>query len=281
MAPAVCGPCRLIAPDDAMNSSELVQAGRLEEGLSALQSEIRRHPEDPRLRMFLFQLDCILGRYEKALEQLQVVAALNPEAMMFAQVVRPLIASELLRRDVFCGRRTPVVFGEPAPWVSLLIQANDWLAKGQYAAAAESRAQAFESAPASPGKLNGEAFQWIADGDSRLGPTIEAVIDGKYYWIPFCRIQQMEMPKPKDLRDLVWLPAQFTWVNGGVSSGHIPVRYPGTESSSDALLRMARKTDWLQLDGDTYTGLGQRVLATDENEHALLECRKIEFSLAA
>ena len=61
-----------------MTSAELVQAGQLEDGLSALQAEIRSKPEDTRLRIFLFQLNCVLGRLDKALTQLQLIASLKP-----------------------------------------------------------------------------------------------------------------------------------------------------------------------------------------------------------
>jgi type VI secretion system protein ImpE len=262
-----------------MNSAELVQAGRLEEGLSALQAEIREKPGDLKLRVFLFQLSCVLGRFDKALTQLQVVAGLNAESMLLAQIFRPIIACEMLRKEVFAGSRTPLIFGEPMEWIGLIVQANSLIAQGEFKAAADLRGRAFAAAPASAGAINGEPFQWIADADSRLGPVLEAVLEGKYYWIPFCRIHKIETDKPEDLRDLVWLRARFTWINGGTALGHIPTRYPGTEESSDGPLRLARKTEWQEHDGETFLGLGQRVLATDSNEYPLLECRSIEFTL--
>ncbi len=271
--------CHQPAAQLSMNSAECVQAGQLEEGLSALQAEIRKKPEDLKLRVFLFQLNCVLGRFEKALTQLQVVAGLNAESMLLAQIFRPVIACEMLRKEVFAGRRTPVIFGEPMEWIGSIVQANSLIAQGQFKAAAELRAKAFEAAPASEGTINGEACQWIADADSRLGPVLEVILEGRYYWIPFCRIHKIETDKPEDLRDLVWLRARFSWTNGGTALGHIPTRYPGTEEQSDGPLRLARKTEWQQHDGETFLGLGQRVLATDGNEYPLLECRSIELTL--
>ena len=80
-----------------MNSAELAQAGRLEDSLAALQAEIRNKPQDDRQRIFLFQLDCVLGRLDKALTQLQVIDSLTAESMLLAQIFRPVIACELLR----------------------------------------------------------------------------------------------------------------------------------------------------------------------------------------
>ena len=56
-----------------MTAAELLRSGSLSETLDALQGEIRKNPADPRPRVFLFQLDCILGRFDKALTQLQPV----------------------------------------------------------------------------------------------------------------------------------------------------------------------------------------------------------------
>lgn len=264
-----------------MTSSELLKIGRLEEALTALQAEIRGKPGDTRLRVCLFQLNCVLGRLDKALTQLQAIASLNPETILLAQIFRPVIACEMLRRGVFEGKRTPVVFGEPMDWVGMLIQANSLLTAGNYEEAADLRARALEAAPASAGKLNGETFEWVADADSRLGPMIEIILEGKYFWVPFCRVQKMEIEKPSDLRDLVWTPARITWTNGGLVNVHIPVRYPGTEVMEDDALRLARRTDWILQPGDTNLGLGQRLLSTDAGQYPLLECRTIELTTTA
>ena len=92
------------------------------------------------------------------------------------------------------------------------------------------------------------------------------------------RIRRVFIPAPSDLRDLVWVPAQFMWTNGGEASGHIPVRYSRTENAKDGALRLSRKTEWKELAEETYIGLGQRVLVTEEGEHPLLQCRTIDFS---
>src|SRR5262249_32667907 len=157
-----------------------------------------------------------------------------------------------------------------------LVKACEHLARGETAAAAALRSQAFEAAPASPGTADGKPFAWIADADSRLGPVLEVIMDGKYYWVPFCRIRRISIPAPIDLRDLVWTPAQLVWTNGGEASGHIPTRYARTESSKDGALRLARKTEWQELPEETFIGLGQRILATDDGEFPLLQCRLLD-----
>ncbi|HTG44332.1 MAG TPA: type VI secretion system accessory protein TagJ [Verrucomicrobiae bacterium] len=263
-----------------MNSAELLQKGRLEDALLELQKDIRNKPEDAALRVYLFQLNCLLGRLDKALSQLQALSSLTADTMLLAQVFRPVITCEMLRREVFAGKRTPLVFGEPTEWVGLLVQANSLIAQRNFTAAAELRQKAFESAPATSGKVNETAFEWIADADSRLGPIFEMMFEGKYYWVPVARVQRLEIHPPEDLRDLVWAPALVRWTNGGEVSCHLPSRYPGTESTNDDALKLCRKTDWKTELGDTQLGLGQRLLTTEANEYPLLECRTIELNPA-
>ena len=260
-----------------MSADELLREGKLVEALAALQDQIRRDPSNAKLRIFLFQLLSIEGNWERALTQLNVAAELDPAALAMAQMYREAIRCELLRGEIFAGKRTPMIFGQPPEWIGLLLEALRLTAEAKHEAAATLRNQAFDAAPATAGKIDEQPFQWIADGDSRLGPVVEAVINGRYFWIPLQNILQIDMEEPADLRDFVWTPAHFTWTNGGEMVGVIPTRYPGSESSDDEHVRLARKTVWLEEAGDAYLGLGQRMLVTDAGEFSLLDIRKIEF----
>ena len=94
---------------------------------------------------------------------------------------------------------------------------------------------------------------------------LEAMIDGKYYWVPFMRIQSVQTEPPTDLRDFVWTAAQFVWTNGGKSPGFVPTRYPGSERSANSGVRLSRKTEWTEEADHLVQGLGQRILMTDES----------------
>ena len=261
-----------------MNAEECIKAGNLDEALALAQESVRKAPAEARPRILLFQLLSVLGQWERALTQLNVLKDMDAGCMLLAEVFRPVLQCEALREEVFAGKRGPLVFGEPAEWMGLLVQANQMLAQGQVAAASELRSRAFEAAPATPGTINDQAFEWIADADSRLGPMIEAIIDGKYYWVPFFRMRSVRTEPPQDLRDLVWTAAQFVWANGGESPGFVPTRYPGTQNATESSLRLARKTEWMDRGEDFYIGSGQRMFATDQAEVALTETRKIELS---
>jgi type VI secretion system protein ImpE len=255
-----------------------LQEGNLPEALMELQNQIKKDPANAKLRTFLFQLLAVLGEWDRALTQLNVAGDLDAANLPMVQTYRVAIACELLRQKIFLGGKTPLVFGQPSQWIALLQQALKLNAEQQHKEAQILRDQAFELAPATPGTLNGEAFEWLADADARLGPVLEAIINGQYYWIPFLQIREIQIEEPADLRDVVWMPAHFVWTNGGDAFGLIPTRYPDTETHEDSAIKLARKTEWTPLNDVTFIGLGQRLLSTNENDYALMDIREIKFN---
>ena len=264
-----------------MSASALFAAGNLAGCLAQLQDEVRRQPADGKLRIFLAQLSMVSGNWERALNQLAVAAELDAGALPMLHAYRAAIQCERLRADVFSGARSPLVFGEPLPWIALLLQALSLQAAGRADHAAALRADALGAARPVAGTLNGASFEWVADADSRLGPVLEVLLNGAYYWIPFERIQQVVIEPPADARDLVWIPAQLTWANGGEALGLIPARYPGSELDGNDAIRLGRKTEWVSLGAEQYAGLGQRVLTSDVAEVGLLEIRELTLQTAA
>ena len=258
-----------------MEAEELLRDGKLDEALAGLQEQVRNDPSKAELRVFLFQLLAVMGDWKRAMTQLNVAAEMDASRLLLAEVCRPALNSEALRTEIFAGRRKPLIFGEPEEWVSWMVRALELSAEGEYSAAQELREQAFEAAPAIGGKVGETAFEWIADADTRLGPILEAVVEGRYFWVPFPRVRQIEVTEPTALRDLVWLPVNFTWDNGGQAPGLIPTRYVGSEASAEPMVRLARRTEWTEHPGELFVGLGQRMFATDGGEYPLLEVREI------
>lgn len=240
-----------------------------------LRKMIQKQPQRSDLRIFLFQLYCVQGEWIKAGTQLEVLLELDPSSKPMVETYREALRCEALRREVFDGKRSPLVLGAPQDWLAMMIEALRVEAEGRPDAAAELRARALEAAPATSGKLDDAPFAWLADADGRLGPVIEAVINGKYYWVPVSRLLRIEIEKPADLRDFVWTPATLTLENGAANVALIPTRYPGTERETETALRLARATDWREQPGGAFHGVGQRMLTTDQAEVALLDVRVI------
>ena len=123
-------------------------------------------------------------------------------------------------------------------------------------------------------------FEWFADADPRLGPVFEAVIDGTYYWITMQNVTEVTIEPPADLRDQVWMPASFTWTNGGQAVGFIPTRYPASAAADDGALALGRRTEWVPHgpeEAGWVTGLGQRMFTTGDADIALMDMRKLVF----
>lgn len=255
--------------------------GDVTRALKLLTEQVRAQPQDAKLRVFMFQLLCVLGQWERALNQLNVSLELDGSTLPMVQTYREAIACETLRLQVFTGQKVPMLFGEPQTWSALLIEALLRQGRGEADAARQLREQALEQAPASAGQIDGQAFAWIADADARLGPTVEAVINGRYYWLPWNRLSKLEIDAPEDLRDSVWMPAHFYFSNGGETVGLIPTRYPDTELSQGDALALARRTEWREPAPGVSVGLGQRLFATDGADFALMDVRVVELSEAA
>ena len=142
------------------------------------------------------------------------------------------------------------------PQSTLLIEALRLAAQGRAQESQTLREQAFAQAPATAGTINGESFTWIADADQRLGPVLEAIINRRYYLVPFHTIRALVLEAPTDLRDLVWTPAHITWINAGETVALIPARYPGSESSADDRLKLAWRTERTACGADLFLGYG-------------------------
>ena len=265
---------------------ELLRAGQPAEALAALQQQVRREPGEARHRVFLFQLLAVLGDLPRAAAQLEVAGQLDAQTLLMVQMYRAALECEFFRREVAAGRKTPLIFGEPAEWLALLVQSFQQGAQGAWPSALELRERAFAAAPSTPGQItladgSTHSFEWLADADPRFGPVLEVILQGKYYWIPLERIARLEIEPPTDLRDGVWAVAHFGWTTGAEAFGLIPARYPGTDTCGQPGLQLARQTDWAEPAPGFATALGQRMLASEATEFPLLDIRSIEWQSTA
>lgn len=260
-----------------MLAEEKLKAGDLPGAKAALQDAVRKDPSNAKLRIFLFQLLAVLGEWERAVAQLKVSAELAAEAEPMARAYREAIICEVFRAKVFAGEKDPLLFGEPAEWMALLVEAAKNIIAGQPAAATPLRDKAFETAPTVSGDIDGQRFEWIADADMRFGPLLEIVINGRYFWAPFTAFESIQFDEPKDLRDNVWTAAQVKSASGGEVVAFIPTRYPGAEADEGNAIRLARSTDWVDVGADTWIGRGQRMFATDAGEIPIMDARRITF----
>jgi type VI secretion system protein ImpE len=264
-SPRSGGAAVTVNPADA-----LLRQGDLEGARGVLVEAIRRDPGDVPARLYLFQLMAVVGEWDKAAKHLGTLAQLSPEAQMLAVVYNQAIAAEREREAVFAGSATAHVHGS-ADWATQVAEAIRLDATGAHDQAAELRDAAFGAAPDTPGTLDGTRFDWIADADPRFGPCMEAIVFGRYGLLPFSEIAGLKSEGPRDLRDVIWYPAEVSLRTGTSVAALLPARYPGVDGDA---ARMARTTEW----NDDGTGVGQRIWATsNDSEHELLSVRQLSF----
>jgi type VI secretion system protein ImpE len=176
--------------------SESIRRGDLEEALAGAQALVRQSFSDPKHHVLLFQVQAVLGQWSRALSQLAVLEEMAPAMAPMVRTYQSAIKCEEQRASVFEGRQTPLLLGEPEPWMAMILQSLKLLVSGEPQAAAELRASAFATAPSRTGTIDGVEFQWLADADPRIGPVLEAILDGKYYWIPLSNVSSVQIEKP-------------------------------------------------------------------------------------
>lgn len=235
-----------------MNAKELFQAGKLDEAIQALVSEVKVHPADAGRRIFLFELLCFAGDYDRASKHLDVVAQGNNKAELGALVYKAALSAEKTRQETF--------------------QKKEYQKSGT-------------KAPSRPGTLNGRAFESLRDADPRVGARLEVFAAGSYLWIPFEHLASVEMQAPRRLRDLLWTPAIVRAGPSfkGVDLGEVllPALSPFSWQFPEDAVRLGRETAWVQEDGDgEEIPVGQKMLLVDGEEFPFLELRQLEFAPA-
>lgn len=259
------------------DADELLRAGDLNGARASLVDQVKRAPSDQGARLFLLQLQCLCGEWDKAQAQLRTLASLSPEAQMLAVTYNAAIDAERERAEAFAGRAPPALLVKSSSWAGDLAAALAADARGQAEDAEAKRSRAFETAPDTPGEIDGVAFDYLADGDARFGPALEAIVAGRWGLVPFDSLESVKSEGPRDLRDLVWLPAQLAFKTGQSVNALLPTRYPGSESAEDAALRLARRTEWADAPWG-MRGVGQHEWTLSGGEDVgLLSLRTLTF----
>lgn len=231
-----------------MTAIELFQSGKLQEAIQALGCEVRNAPLDAKRRTFLFELLCFAGEYDRAEKQLDILAN-APAASMGALLYRSAIHAEKIRQRMFSEHTCP------APKTAVGIS----------------------------GRRNGAVFNSFIDADERIQGALEVFVAGSYTWISLEHIAAIEVPRPKRLRDLLWIPAVVTTAASysAMELGEVllPVLSPLSHTHPDDLIRLGRSSVW-EPGGASCIPFGQKMFLIGAEEIPILELGHIEFSAA-
>ena len=232
-----------------MNALELFQSGKLQAAIQALGNEVRSAPLDAKRRLFLFELLCFAGDYDRAEKHLEVVAGTSQAANLGALLYRSAIHAERTRQKMFEDSSFPMP----------------------------------HNALETSGHTNAKPFAGFADADPRIGGALEVFVAGSYSWIDFEQIASIEIPRPKQLRDLLWTPAIVTMTPEyqAMELGEVllPVLSPLSWKDPDDLVRLGRSTIWKQDAVHGEIPVGQKLFLAGEECIPILELGKVELSL--
>ncbi|ADP10147.1 conserved uncharacterized protein [Erwinia sp. Ejp617] len=261
----------------------LMDGQSLAETLARIESQIKRQPADADLRASFVQLLCLAGNWSRAQTQLKSWLALKPQAQPTVQLLDQAINAERQRAAVFAGEASPRMPGAAWNWAEQLLAALAADAAGDRAQAQRLRGCALEAAQLNPGQLTHQnqqqTFDWLTDGDGRLGPVCELIANGQYSWLPFSAISEIRFQAPVSVTDLVWRHTLVRMVDGSEQVCQIPVRYPFVEQADDRY-RLATLTEWQPLPGDDqqFSGHGQKCWFSADAEFPLLGMEMLAFS---
>jgi len=258
-----------------VSAADLYHAGQLARAIEAQTQAVRKQPGDPGLRIFLFELLAFAGDFERAAKQLQAVTFDDAKKQHALGLYQHLLEAERKRRPVFQGEATPQFFAPPPAHVALRLQSLVQARANNAAAAAEAIRHAEEITRAVPGNVNGTAYQSLADADQVLGPVLEVMAHGEYFWAPLEQIATLTITAPKYPRDLLWASAHLTMRHGQEGDVFLPVLYPGSPEHADDAVKLGRMTDWRQEGDGPARGNGAKMLFTDDTDLLLLDCREL------
>ncbi len=206
-----------------MTAKELLTAGQLDEAVRTLTQEVKARPADTSLRIFLFELLCFQGDFDRAVKQLDVIAAQGNvmDTALAVQIYRDLIAAERMRQQVFHDGALPQFFLSPPPYADRYVVLVKKMAQAP-GDAVSLLAEAEEQFPATAGRFGDRAFSSFRDADDRLGPVLEVFHEGKYLWLPHAQIRRLQVTQPKSLRDTIWAHAKIETDEGSVGDVFLP-----------------------------------------------------------
>ncbi len=258
---------------------ELIRAGNLSGAIQEATQQVRAYPTDLTARVSLFELLCLIGEYDRAEKQLDVLEQQREKTDLGVQVYRNCLRAEKKRRRVYAGEVEPHFLNEPPSYIDLNLEAIRHAKEERFADARKALDRAEEERPALSGRLNDKVFQDFRDSDDFTAPVLELFVHDKFTWLPLQQIRTLEILPPKQLRDLLWASARIESVNGTKGEVIVPALYNGTSMDSNDQVRLGRLTDWRLIAEDLYRAAGLRMFLADDEDQSIFELKLVSFDV--
>ena len=263
-----------------MNAKEFFKAGKLANAINASVEEVKRRPADWDAREFLCELLILSGDLERADKHMDVLGHQNPQLMVGVALLRQLVRAEQARQQLFSEGRLPEMLGEPDAGLRAALRASVLLREGDIEQAKRILDEAEENREPLVGYVNGGKVDDFRDLDDLVSGVLELLTsNGKYYWVPFKRIKQMEFHPAERTLDLLWRRAHIEVDQDGPSGEvYIPVTYVPLGGAMSDEARLGRTTDWVGGEESPMRGIGQRIFLVGEEALPIMDIQELRFS---
>ncbi len=255
-----------------------LDAGKLTEAVEEALDAVKSAPTDLKARIFLFELSCFSGDWERAERQLDVIGQQDMNAMIGSQIYKQNFEAERDRIDLFSKGQIPECLMQPPNYVEGLLAAVSHVKDGKLSEAKEVIDQVEESRPAFACKVDGAESSDFRDYNDLTSCVFEAIVKDSYTWLPFEQVEKVEFLETKSLRDNYWRQAEVELINGTTGEMFLPALYAESYKNESDEIRLGRATDWREMDEDIYIGEGVRLFQVESGYKPISEIKTIEFA---
>jgi type VI secretion system protein ImpE len=258
-------------------AKELFRSGELAAAITQLISEVKARPTDTSARIFLFELLCCAGEWDRAERQLDVIATQGAQTELGVMAYRNCLRAERERRKLWAEGGEPHFLADPPAYVDWHLSAIHQSREGKFAEARALLDQAEEQRPAMPGNADGTAFYDLRDADDFVAPVLEVAIKDQYAWIPFEQVRRLQVGKPEQLRDLLFAPVRVELVDGTQGQFFMLAMYAATHEAANEQAKLGRATEWQAYSDDLARGVGARLWMVGDDDKVVFDVESVEF----
>lgn len=260
-----------------MNAADLYLEGKLSAAIDAIAEEIRDEPNSASKRAFLVELLCFAGEFERADKQLNTMVSLDAKAALTASTWRQLVRAAQTRRDVFENNCVPELIDAPTPGIqralSLLValqeKNTDEIKKLSGSIDGESKTENKNTL-----LINQQTVvDWRDLDDLHAGVLEVLASNGKYFWVDFSQVVEINFSAPERPIDLLWRKATIMLTSGTEGEVFIPAIYP-SQSDDDEGTKLGRKTEW-QDESGLIRGRGLRTWLVGDEAQTIMEIESV------
>lgn len=261
--------------------SEAFCKGGLEQACDLASAAVRAAPADSVARFRLFEMLLFSNQMERADKVLDALQALDATSAVYSAECRQLLRAHIIRQQYWTSCREPAFLGDVEPFQVLCLRAQVALRAGEATLAAGTAVDAEKARPPVSGHAGQDAFLDFRDGDDLCGGVLEVLTTtGRYFHIPFSRIERAEFQPPGCYRDLYWRRCQLSVRGGPDGVVYIPVLYGETaelaaNSPDRGKLLTGRLTDWTK--GPLVRGIGQKMFLAGDEGLPVLDIKTLTF----